>query len=105
MGNLIAQLTLAWAGGVVLASMSVVGVLEWAKGFFVTKAGDNLVPPWGWRIIMAAAAFIIAVSLGGGVNWIATNTGALIAMTQLGYPLLIQLPEAMIKAARRKLEQ
>ncbi len=85
---------LLYLGG---ASISVVGVVEYVKGFFPR------LPPWVWRLTMALASVAVAVSGGGSVSQIATNAFALLALSQIGYPVIIQLPLAMIEKFRKTL--
>jgi hypothetical protein len=79
------------------ASISVVGVIEWLKGFF-PKA-----PSWIWRIVLAPVSLGVAIAADGGPFQIATNTLALLAMGQIGYPMLIQLPGVIVEFFKRTL--
>ncbi len=79
------------------ASISVVGVIEWLKGF-VPKA-----PSWLWRAVLAPVALGVAMALDSGPFQIATNSLALLAMAQIGYPVLIQLPVVIIEFFKRTL--
>jgi hypothetical protein len=80
------------------AAVSVVGILEYLKGFFPVST-----PSWVWRAALAPVAFLVALAADGGWYQIATNALSLVALTQISYPVLIQLPSALIEAFRKKL--
>ena len=79
------------------AAVSVVGVIEWAKGFF-----PKINTVW-WRVALAPACALVAWAGDGGAYQIATNAFALLALTQVGYPLLVQLPTSVIGAFKNKI--
>ena len=79
------------------ASISVVGVIEYLKGF-VPKA-----PSWLWRVTLPPVALGVAFAADGGPFQIATNSLALLAMAQIGYAVLIQLPGVIIEFFKRTL--
>jgi len=81
------------------AAIAVVGVMEWLKGFFPV----DKVPSWVWRALMAPTCVAIAAAGGGALNQILSNGAALIAITQIGYPVLVQLPIAVIEKFRKSL--
>lgn len=91
------NVTFDWAY-LVGAAIAVVGVLEWIKGFAPVTW-----PSWVWRVVMAPICVVVAIAGDGGVFQIATNSFALIAISQIGYPVLIQLPTAIIQAFRNKI--
>ncbi len=51
---------------------------------------------------MAPVALGVALAADGGVFQVATNTLALIAVTQIAHPLLIQIPGAVVESFRKK---
>ncbi len=83
---------------IVGASVSVVGVVEWIKGLLPAN-----IPSWVYRAVLLPVSITVAVAADGGVFQVATNSLALLAVTQIGYPLLIQLPTALIEAFRKKI--
>lgn len=83
---------------IVLASVSVVGVVEWLKGLF-PKETNTVV----WRVVLLPVSVVVAVFAGGSLAQMATNSLALLAVTQIAYPLLIQLPSSIIGAVKNKL--
>lgn len=84
----------------IAASISVVGVVEWVKGLL-----PQTVPSWVYRVALLPVSIIVAVAADGGLFQVATNAIALLAVTQIGYPVLVQLPTALINAFRNKLGQ
>lgn len=80
------------------AAISVVGVVEYIKGFWPAA------PAWAWRLSIPPACVAVAVAGGGNLSQIATNSFLLLAVAQIGYPLLIQLPGVIIKKFQKGLE-
>lgn len=78
-------------------SVTVVGVLEYLKGFF------KPLPTWVSRGLLLPVCAGVAWAAGGDVFQVATNGLALVAISQIGYPVLIQLPSAMIDKFRKSL--
>lgn len=85
------KITIDWVY-LVAAALAAVGVIEWIKGFpaFAKAAG------WMWRVILALACLAIAIIGDGGWAQIGTNAVILLALAQIGYPLLVKLPESII---------
>lgn len=79
------------------AAVSVVGVVEYLKGFW-PKA-----PTWAWRLSIPPACVAVAIAGDGGPFQIATNAFMLLAVAQIGYPILVQLPVALIEKFRKSL--
>ena len=82
----------------VMASIAVVGVLEWLKGFVTAK-----VPTWTYRLALLPISFIVAAAGVEGMMQILTTTFMLLSITNICYPLLIQLPTSLIAAFKNKL--
>jgi len=81
------------------ASIGVVGVIEWIKGFDFLKNA----PSWIWRVIIVPVCGGVAIAADGGVYQVASNAILLVAIVQIGYPILVQLPTALIQAFRDKI--
>ena len=101
--------SIAWWGLIIGVSWAASGVMEWAKGFFKDDCGESRVPSWVWRIILAvvsAGAGIAIAGIGGspGVWGSIINGSAVLAAGQIGYPILVQIPEAIIKSLKAKIE-
>lgn len=79
------------------AAVSVVGVVEYLKGFWPTA------PAWALRLSIPPACVAVAIAGGGEVPQIATNAFMLLAVSQIGYPILVQLPVALIEKFRKSL--
>jgi len=86
------------------AAVAAVGTLEWVKGFFADAAGKQRLPSWAWRLILAVVCAGVAVSMDGGLYQTLLDGFALLAVAQVCYPLLVQLPEAALKAWRKRVE-
>lgn len=84
---------------IVGASIGVVGVLEWAKGFAIFSK----LPAWVWRAVSPFACAGVGIAGGGEWPQMATNAILLLAVSQIGYPVLIQLPTALIEKFRKAL--
>lgn len=105
--------TLWWFILIVILAWAATGVIEWVKGFFRKDDGTNKLPSWGWRLALLIVSAGIGTALAGayGAAQIALLWGALLhgslvlAAGQLGYPVLVQLPEAVVKALRRMIDQ
>jgi len=80
------------------ASISVVGVIEWLKGFL-----PSTWPSWVWRAALAPVAVLVALAADGGAFQVATNALSLLALSQICYPVLIHLPSAIIEAFKKKM--
>jgi len=103
MVNIFAQLSMAWALGIVLGAMVVVGALEWVKGYFLIKGTEqNKVPGWGWRVVLCGVCVVVSITAGGGISWIALDAIALLAVAQIGYPVLVKLPLTIIGGVEKK---
>ncbi len=89
---------------IISAAAVTVGVLEWIKGFFIKK-GKQMIPSTAWRGILVIVSAGVAAGLDGGLYQVITNTLALVAAANIGYPLLVQLPVAIIEAFRKKLSE
>lgn len=100
--------SLAWWGFIVGVAWAAAGVLEWVKGFFRKEDGTNRVPSWTWRLILAAVSAGAGIAMAGlrgspGLWASILNGGAVLAAGQIGYPVLVQIPEAVIKNLKAKL--
>lgn len=83
------------------ASICTVGVMEYVKGFFVSKN----IPKNVWRGVLALAAIVVALFAGSNnIGWhqVATNAIALVALCEMAYPLIVQLPAEAITFFRAK---
>lgn len=77
----------------VAAALAAVGIIEWLKGF----PAFNATPSWVWRIILPLACIAIAILGNGGWRQMGTNAAILLAVAQIGYPLLVKLPASIIE--------
>lgn len=82
----------------IAASVSVVGVVEWLKGFLPIS-----VPTWVYRAVLLPVSAIVAVAAGGSVFQIASNVLAMLAVTQISYPVLVQLPGSLITVFKNRI--
>jgi len=89
---------------IVSAAVVSVGVMEYVKGFVTVKAGAKPVPSWVWRLVLLVICAGVAAAMDGGLSQAMTNALALVAVAEVGYPVLIQLPKAAIDVFRKKLE-
>lgn len=83
----------------VSAAVIVVGLLEFVKGFFK----DVKVPSWIWRAIIVPIGVGVAWAGDGGIYQVATNSLGLISLTAISYPVLIQIPAAIIQFFKDKI--
>ena len=77
----------------ILGGLTVVGCLEWIKGF------AKRAPTWVWGVAAAALAVGWAVA----PDWVRLAAGVL-AISQIGYATLIQAVKAYIAAKAQKVE-
>lgn len=83
---------------IVLASVSVVGVIEWLKGLVPEKT-----PTWVWRVALLPVSALVSFAADGGMFQVVTNGLALLAVTQIAHPVLVQLPSAIVTAFKNRI--
>ncbi len=79
--------------GIVIASaIGVVGVMEWAKGWFASPK------KWLTRVLLPILAFVIALFSDGSWGQIGINTALIWAIGQIGYDLIIASVKKLIES-------
>lgn len=85
----------AWWGAIIGVACGAVGVIQYIKGFFPKE-----LPAWIWRVLLALASAGAGVALagvvGGGIWVMIIDAAAVLTAGQIGYPVLIKIPEAFI---------
>jgi len=82
---------------IVTASVGVVGVVEWLKNLF-PRGAQGL-----WTGLLPGICTGVAIFGGGDWTQIGTNALVTLAVSEMSYPILVQLPKALVDKFRKSL--